>query len=913
VTYGRRHFGFQKGPAYLLEKSTSIYSEVIVVASIGKGTVAQYYLRRTEYYLHGKEPAGVWLSESPVLGIKVGQLVEAGLFEKLHAGLGPDGRKLITNDGGKDRVSGFDLTLSAPKSVSIAFALADEKMRAAIERVQMDACRAVVAMLDAEAAFTRRGKNGAIIEKTSLLVAAFEHREARPAPHADGRVFADVDLHTHLCLANCGQKPMREGETQPKFGALDARAIYNFKMCSGSIYHLALASGLQKLGFQVEVTGKNGIFELITPSGPAVPEQAKRYFSARRSKIEELLAEYDLVTGEAQQLASAVVKATRLSKTDDNRDRFEVWRERAQEWGIDVEHFIERAQSGRIFSERGREALIAERLAEIPSRLTEHEAVFERRTLLATVASSLVGTGVGPERVNVEVDRLTSAGRIVELGKDIHGHGLYSTPEMIAIEQKLLKGAKRLAHRRFEPTDPARVERECELRGLSDEQRQAALAATDDRCLAIVEGAAGSGKTTTLKVVVDCYTSANTKRTSRKRVLGCATAWRTVEMLRDELGIDGFAVDSLLARINAGQDILDRNTVLLVDECGQIGSRSMNDLLGAVAKSQSKIVFVGDREQLQPISASPALKIISSVVEPTRVDKIVRQREKWAQDAARAFAKGQAASGLRAYAEKGLLTGCAGAQTTIRAAVDRYMDAQHRAPGKPHLLIAKSNKTVRALNAEIRSRMRGAGLFTGPDHVVTAGDASGRSFRLHLAVGDKIRFGIRQDKIGDGVINGTTGRIEKLNVLDDQNLLIRAQVQGKTIEFSTEALKDGAGRVRLTHDLAVTAYSSQGLTAETATVVLGAEYDRHESYVACSRARGETFIFYDKALLAAQARGQQDLGSKQQEPTETAQINFLAENLSRANLKTSTLALRPEAELPDRQPVRARSGPQRGR
>ncbi|UPT87270.1 AAA family ATPase [Bradyrhizobium barranii subsp. apii] len=406
------------------------------------------------------------------------------------------------------------------------------------------------------------------------------------------------------------------------------------------------------------------------------------------------------------------------------------------------------------------------------------------------------------------------------------------------------------------------------MRGLSDEQRRAALAATDDRCLAIVEGAAGAGKTTMLKVVVDCYTSAGTNKADSKTVvskanpktvLGCATAWRTVEMIRAELGIDGYAVDSLLARINAGQHILDRNTVLLVDECGQIGSRSMNALIGAAARAQSKVVFVGDRKQLQPISAGPALKIISSVVEPTRVDKIVRQREKWAQDAARAFAKGKAATGLKAYAEKRLLTGCAGAQATIRAAVDCYMDAQHRAPGKPHLLIAKSNKTVRALNAEIRSRMRDSGLLTGPDHVVTAGDASGRSFRLQLAAGDKIRFGIRQDRIGSGVINGTVGRVDKIDVLDNQHLLIRAQVQGKTIEFSTEALKDKAGRVRLSHDLAVTAYSSQGLTAETATVVLGAEYDRHESYVACSRARGETAIFYDQALLAAQTRGQRQI------------------------------------------------------
>jgi ATP-dependent exoDNAse (exonuclease V) alpha subunit len=225
------------------------------------------------------------------------------------------------------------------------------------------------------------------------------------------------------------------------------------------------------------------------------------------------------------------------------------------------------------------------------------------------------------------------------------------------------------------------------------------------------------------------------------------------------------------------------------------------------------------------------------------------------------------------------------------------MDAQARLPGQKHLLIAKSNTTVRALNAEIRSRLRDAGRLTGPDHVIVAGDASGCSFRLHLAVGDKIRFGIRQDKIGTGVINGTVGRVEKIEDLDGEHLLVQATVDGKAVEFSTEALKDGSGRVRLSHDLAVTAYSAQGLTAETATVVLGSEYDRHESYVAVSRARGETQIFYDKSLLSAQAKGEQELRAQQNELADAAEMTYLAAKLSRANLKTSTLALTGEAEI----------------
>jgi conjugative relaxase-like TrwC/TraI family protein len=528
-----------------------------MVATIGKGTVAQYYLRRTEYYLTGQEPAGIWLSTSAALGITVGQIVESDLFEKVHAGLGPDGKPLSAKREGK-RVSGYDLTLSAPKSVSILFALADDATRAAIERVQMEAAQAVIAMMNQEAAFTRRGHNGVIIESGSgsLIVAAFQHGEARPAAHSDGRVFADMDLHSHLCIANILESTAeknRDSFNRNRWHAVDGRAIYAHKMLAGSVYHLALSAGLQRLGFDVAVTGTNGIFEIVKPGGElgselkspdrelAIDAGTKRYFSARRSKIEERLAEYDLVTGEAQPLAAAVGKATRLSKSDSDMDRFQLWREIATERGIRCATFAQDLRTDRRLTDRQREALIGERLAQVPLALTEQESVFERRTLLAAVASALVGTGVDPDRVNVEVERIISSKQIVALGQDIYGHGLYSTPEMIAIEKRLQVTAQKMADRKWAALDPEWVKSKCSELGLSEEQQNAALAATDQSAICVISGAAGSGKTHTLGVVVQGYGGGGKgpKGASvSKKILGAAISWRTAEMLHESLGID---------------------------------------------------------------------------------------------------------------------------------------------------------------------------------------------------------------------------------------------------------------------------------------------------------------------------------------------------------------------------------------
>jgi ATP-dependent exoDNAse (exonuclease V) alpha subunit len=510
--------------------------------------------------------------------------------------------------------------------------------------------------------------------------------------------------------------------------------------------------------------------------------------------------------------------------------------------------------------------------------------------LLAAVASALVGTGVGPERINIEVERIINSKQIVALGQDIYGHGLYSTPEMIAIEKRLQVTARKMADRKWAALDQNWVKSKCDEMGLSEEQQNAALAATSDSAICVISGAAGSGKTSTMTAVVAGYKEGNGKSGSKK-ILGAAISWRTAEMLRESLGIETFSVDSLLAQIQAGTPLLDRNTVLLLDECGQIGSRAMDRLLTVVARTQAKIVLIGDVEQLQPINAGPALKILTSILEPARIEKIVRQREVWARDAAQAFAKGNAAAGLQMYADRDLVRDCAGAKATIETAVSEYRAAQQVAPNATHLLIAKSNKTVRALNAELRRHMREDGLLTGPDYVLAAGDSSGRGFHLSLAVGDNIRFGIRQDAIGDGVINGTVGMVQEIAEEADGHLAITAMIEGKQTSFSTRLLADKTGRPRLGHNLAVTAYSSQGLTAETATVVLDAGYDRHTAYVAMSRARGIVKIAYDSNLALSQITAERPFDAPAQPISIEERLAFLATRISRANLKTSTLAL----------------------
>ncbi|MDB6148295.1 MAG: hypothetical protein JWO45_1959, partial [Spartobacteria bacterium] len=604
-----------------------------MVATIAAGTTSQYYSKQSEYYLGGGEPAGRWISASNNFGVVNGSQIESALFERLHAGVDTFGDALLSNTGDvSKRVAGIDLTLSAPKSVSIAYAFANDETRQAIEVAQQRAAEATIAFLDRHASYTRRGKKGLRLERASLTVASFQHGEARPVTHTDGKVFADPNLHTHNVILNCAVR------ADGTIGALDARHLFANKMAAGATYHLALASELQRLGFEIGEIGKNGIFEIV-----GVPRDLREYFSARRREVEEAMAQEGLTTAEAPKLAAAIALGTRTSKQEVGpEDRFALWAKEAARF-VEVERFVAGLRTYREPDPIDRENAIAERIAATPVQLTEHESVFEKRHVYAAVATALVGTGIGAERIDVEAERLIATGAIIELGRDALEQPVYSTAAQIAIERELVAISERLLNQRRSAPDAERVFQLCRVHGLTHEQTQAARSATTSAAIAIVEGAAGSGKTTMLAPVVAAY------RDAGMRVRGTATAWKIATQL-SELGIEAKATDAWLAQARHGGNFLDRNTVLLVDEAGLLSSRQMHALLSEADRCRAKVILVGDQRQLQAVGAGPGLTIVAGVADPSRVDTIVRQRDAWAREAITDFAKGRAADGLTAFA-----------------------------------------------------------------------------------------------------------------------------------------------------------------------------------------------------------------------------------------------------------------------
>jgi conjugative relaxase-like TrwC/TraI family protein len=164
-----------------------------------------------EYYVDGREARGVWVGVAAArLGLALG--VEADGLRRVLAGLDPRDGTPLRSSASPVRVAGFDLTFSAPKSVSVIFGVGDVEARQAVRAAHDRAVAEAVSCLERSAAAVRQGSGGLQVEPAiGLVAAAFRHRTSRAG---------DPQLHTHVLVANLGLGP------DGRWSALDGRRLY---------------------------------------------------------------------------------------------------------------------------------------------------------------------------------------------------------------------------------------------------------------------------------------------------------------------------------------------------------------------------------------------------------------------------------------------------------------------------------------------------------------------------------------------------------------------------------------------------------------------------------------------------------------------------------------------------------------
>lgn len=852
-----------------------------MVCTISAGTAASYYIsEQSRYYTGGHEPVGRWFSPSATAGVADGAEINDATFERLHAGLDAAGNKLAQNADGShaERVAGYDMTFSASKSVSVAWGLGGVEQRQGIEAAHDAAVRAALGVLNEHAAFSRRGKGGTILEPVQLTAAIFQHGEARPTDRDDdegGRktLEADPQLHSHALIFNWARR------ADGSCGSLDGRHLFRWKMAAGAVYRAELAGRLQALGYGVERTDEKGLFEIAD-----VPKSVREAFSGRRQSIVAALRERGLETADAPALAASVTKAGRKSKSvAHGADRHDRWRVRAAELGFEMA-----MRAIKEVAQPSTETITAEpnatSTADILTRLTETKAVFRRPDIVAAVAADLVGTAVAGRDMGTviagRVQAVLDDAELVQLGPDALGQQAYSTREMVTLEQSLATTARALSRDYFGPPPSARSAMSgAFIAMLSEEQRAAYDHACGTGKLALVEGAAGTGKTLTLSAIAQTYHQAGYE------VIGSAVAWRAAQQLGEECGFESRALDSWLTKHRDGQEVFTRQTVLIVDETGLLSTRQMHAVLTAAQMGGSKVILTGDQRQLQAIGAGSGLAIVAGQVNAARVDTNRRQKEAWARTAVGQLARGEAETALRAFDAHGCLHWAPGQKAAINRALELWRGHRQDHPGQTVVVMAKSNADVRALNAAMRAELRRSGQVRGDDVIIRAVDRSGGTYDLAVTKGDRLEITTRNKALS--VVNGTTGIVTRVEAEKNGQARLTLAIGSEAVTFSTAELEDAKGRARLGHAYATTIYNAQGLTVDRAIVIGASGFSANQAYVAASRARERTDIIVDSKEIDRELRAQARAlgGALPAPPIPTDWLLWLAKGWARVEIK----------------------------
>lgn len=304
------------------------------------GSAGSYYtaLARDDYYTQNDAMRGEWLGTG-ALGLNLSGPVEPKAFAEVLQGFDPhDESALVQNAGLKSRQCGWDLTFSAPKSVSVQWALTTPDEREKIEEAQRTAVASAMKFLEDECSFSRRGPGGIVQDRAKLVAAAFAHETSRSL---------DPQLHTHVVVSNVVLRP--DGST----GTLVSRDFFRAKMLAGQLYRTELASQLnEKLGLPIFKMGKNS-FELGN-----VHKDLCDAFSKRRKAMEK-----ELLPGDSAEDKARIALATRQAKQNVDRETlFSSWADEAWALGwrfkrgtMQIEKILspaERAELARIANEK---------------------------------------------------------------------------------------------------------------------------------------------------------------------------------------------------------------------------------------------------------------------------------------------------------------------------------------------------------------------------------------------------------------------------------------------------------------------------------------------------------------------------------------------------------------------------------
>jgi conjugative relaxase-like TrwC/TraI family protein len=773
---------------------------MLSISKIGAGQEA-YYLDAVaqgveDYYLgHGEAP-GSWAgSATELLGL-AGQ-VHADDLRAVLEGRDPRDRVRLIQ-ARKDRVPGFDLTFSAPKSVSVLYGLGDPDTVRAVRVAHDRAVDAALDWLEREASWSRRGPDGIeTIGTDGFVAAAFVHRSSRAG---------DPQLHTHVLVANL---------TRCDDGMW--RALHGLPL----FWQARTAGYLYKAQLRHELTASLGLDWGPVHKGAAeiagIPAELCALFSTRRHEIEDELEARNAHTPQAARIAALETRQAKNYGVDVGALR-DQWRARAREAGHDptvVDQALHRVTPSPLDNTEI-EARIDHLLG--PTGLTEQRTAFDRRVVLRAWCEQLP-RGAAIATIERLARGTLADPRVVPLvARD--PYPLHSTTELLGLERRLIELAASTQDGGVGVAGESSLRAALDARPELSPEQVAAVATitTSGNGVDVVVAAAGTGKTFCLDAARDAWHRAG------YRVIGATLAATAARHLQAHTAIPSDTIALRTIQLAEGGLELDAQTVVVIDEAVMASTRGLAPILEAAHRARSKVALVGDPHQLDAIEAGGVVYGLAHRLRPVTLRENRRQREAWERDALAQLRAGKVVTALAAYEAHHRVVM---ADTAID--VRNLMVADWHAAaiaGHSAVMVAERRADVDDLNRRARRALIHAKAIRGPRL-----DVDSNAFQA----GDRVLCLRNNRRLG--VQNGTVATVTDVDT-DGRAIDIRTD-DGMSVRLPSAYLDAG----HLSYAYARTIHKTQGLTVERCLILASDTLDHQAGYTALSRGRADNRIY----------------------------------------------------------------------
>ena len=763
------------------------------------------------------------------------------------------------------RVRGYDLTLTLPKSFSVAWALAADSERQAITDAYTQAAVETVATAEEWHARAVRGHHGGGQSAEVVATSGLLGWLSVDPVNRNG----DAHWHAHVTLASLGKGADGQWSALSSAGQ---DSLFSSVHALGALMEVrARALCAERFGWtfrESEVTNRLEVSH--------VPDAAIRATSTRRADVVQALLDAgvdpETASREEDDTAARAARAAKLEGATAMPTIVDRTRGQLEAEGVDpllprrTDHTdavtLRPVEAGR----RSADGLVMgswdaavtdarARLLDPDLGPTAHAQSFTHRQALAVIATGVHG---GVDRADYELllaAALDTPG-LVRLPERA-GHQLsYTTAAILDAEKTVLAAAVASTQHTRMP-----VVTEAQLRAaLGRFERRNGYAASVEQVAAVrrivfggagfdvVTGLPGTGKTTVMRIVGEAY------REAGYGVGGLAVAAIAAEGLASEAG---FPAGTVAAFALTGAPI--NVDVLVVDEAGMVDTRDMARILQRAEAEGVKVIAIGDDRQLPAVGIGGWFAPARELTEGPELVDVRRQRHEHELAALRAYRAGDEQEALGTYARAGQVV-VMGTRAEAVAAAARLWGERTASIGDPLqriedvALMAGRREDTQILNALARAHARDAGQLAESDttyRLMGGGE-------LHLAVGDLVV--LRRNQVPDGQDPGLrNGRRAVVEDIDDDRV-VRLRWRDSNGQTQRVALTPGdivAGEIATSYlehghvqgAAAGTVHISQGRTVESAIAVLDPQSNA-AAYVALSRDRGNTTLVLSAEAVA---------------------------------------------------------------